>query len=179
MRTNSYFDSRPDARHFMADVDGVLVMVRQNLATHAVTDGEVWIAFRVHDRLVERRFESVDKARRETARFVRDTRGGERADSPTIGAWIAIERAEHAARCPHCAAGPGQPCVDDRGDAMLAGKGSVLVVGAPYRPEMHEVEVATPPLVHAARCTAHYVSLYGPTRRIGNRPERIFFKPST
>jgi hypothetical protein len=163
MRTCSYFDGRPDARHFMADVDGVLVMIRQNLPTGGVTDGEVWVAFRVHDRLVERRFEGVDRARRATAHFVRDTRGT-RADSPTIGAWIAIARAEHAIACPHCLADQGRPCCDDDGEPMLARRGSVLVVGAPQRPEMHEAEVDLPPLVHAGRCTAHHRALHGAPR---------------
>lgn len=177
MRTCSYFDGRPDARHFMADVDGVLVMIRQNLPTSGVTDGEVWVAFRVHDRLVERRFESVDRARREAARFVRDTRGTS-ADSPTIGAWVAIARAEHAIACPQCLADPGQPCRDDDGEPMLASRGSVLVVGVPYRPEMHEVEVDLAPLVHAGRCTAHLRALHGTPRSSSGpyRPERVFIK---
>lgn len=177
MRTNSYFDGRPDARHFMADVDGVLVMIRQNLPTYGVTDGEVWIAFRVHDRLVERRFESLERARRDAARFVRDNLG-QRSDAPTIGAWISLRRAEHAISCPHCATGPGQPCIDDHGSAMLEGKGTVLVVGAPYRPEMHEVEVTCSPLVHGGRVTAFHHALHGVPKPSPSafRPERISFK---
>jgi hypothetical protein len=177
LQTRSFFDSRPDARHFVADVDGVVVSIRQNLPTYGVTDGEVWIAFRLHDRLVERRFGSVDRAKHDAARFVRDAIGT-RADSPTIGAWIAIRRAEYAIACPICAAAPTCPCVDEDGAQMLEGKGTALVVGAPHRPEMHEVEVNLPPLVHGGRATAFHHSLHGAPKPPppGYRPERIFIK---
>lgn len=64
LRTTTYFDGRPDARFFMADIDGLIVSVRENLPTYAVTDGEVWIACRIHARCIERRWESTRIARR-------------------------------------------------------------------------------------------------------------------
>ena len=97
MQTASYFDSRPDARFFMADVDGVVVSIRENLPTYGVTDGEVWAACRIHERLIERRFASVDHARRELARCVREWIGA-RADTPTIGVWVSLRRGESTPR---------------------------------------------------------------------------------
>ena len=177
LQTRSFFDSRPDARHFVADVDGVVVSIRQNLPTYGVTDGEVWIAFRLHDRLVERRFGCVHHAKRDVARFVREMIVT-RADSPTIGAWIAIRRAEYAVICPICTAAPTCPCVDEAGEQMLEGKCTALAVGAPYRPEMHAVEVNLPPLVHGGRATAFHHALHGVPKPSppGYRPERVFIK---
>lgn len=140
LRTRTYFDSRPDARYFMVDVDGVAVSVRENLPTHGVTDGEVWIAVRIHDRCIERRFPSVSSARRELARFVRALLST-RADAPTIGAWIPILREEYVVACPVCKAAPAQPCFDEVDDDLIV------------------------PFVHVGRCTAHQQSLRGGGRR--------------
>lgn len=165
-QTSSYFDSRPDSRFFMVDVDGVVVSVRQNLPTYAVTDGEVWIACRIHDRCVERRFATVEVARHDLSRFVRDLIGA-RADAPTIGAWIAIRRAEYAVACPSCGVEPARSCLDEAGAAMLARRGTAIVVGAPWQPDPHEVELDLSPLVHAGRITAHHRSLRGAGQRSG------------
>jgi hypothetical protein len=163
MQTTSYFDSRPDARFFMIDVDGIAVSIRENLPTYGITNGEVWAACRIHNRLFERRFASIDRARREIARCVRDWIGA-RADTPTIGVWVPIRRQEYAAACPVCGGVPGQPCLDEEGVAMLDRKGTVIVVGAPWQPDPHEAEVQLSPLVHAGRSTAHHRSLHGESR---------------
>ena len=179
MQTRSYFDGRPDARFFMMDVDGIVVAIRHNLSTYGVTDGEVWIAFRVHDRLIERRFETVDRARRAAARFVRDSLGRRSDAPPTIGAWIAIRRAEYAVACPNCHVEPRLPCVDEDAEPMIEREGTALMVGAPYKPALHEVDVTLSPLVHAGRCTALHHALHGAPKQSPSpayRPERIFIK---
>lgn len=160
MQTTSYFDSRPDARFFMVDVDGTVVSIRENLPTYGVTDGEVWAACRIRDRLHAQRFASLERARRDLSRCVRDWIGV-RADTPTIGVWVPIRRQEYAVACPVCGGASGQPCLDEEGGAMLDGKGTVLVIGAPWQPDPHEVEVQLSPLVHAGRITAHHRSLHG------------------
>jgi len=152
LATTSYFDGRPDARHFVAHVDDVVVSIRENLPTYGVTDGEVWAAWRRDGRLFEQRFADGDDARRHFGQVVLGT--------PLIVPWNAIARAEYAVFCPVCEAALGQPCVDG-GKPMLAGKGIVQVVSAPYRPEPHDVEVKLAPLVHAGRITRHHQALRG------------------
>lgn len=163
MQTASYFDSRPDSRFFMADVDGVVVSIRENLPTYGVTDGEVWVACRIHGRLLERRFASLERAHRDLSRYVRNWIGT-RADTPTIGAWVPIRREEYAAACPVCEGATGKPCLDEEGSAMLDGRGVVRVIGAPYQPEPHDVEVQLVPLIHCGRITAYHRSLHGERR---------------
>lgn len=160
MKTTSYFDSRPDARFFMIDVDGITVSIRQNLPTYGVTDGEVWAACRIRERLFEQRFASIESARRDLVRCVRAWIGA-RADTPTIGVWMPIRRQEYAVACPICGGSPGQPCLDEEGATMVDRTGTALVVGAPWRPEPHEIEARLAPLVHAGRITKHHRSLHG------------------
>ena len=165
LRTTTYFDGRPDARFFMADIDGLIVSVRENLPTYAVTDGEVWIACRIHARCIERRWESTRIARRELGRFVRASLGS-CVDTTTIGVWIPIEREEYAIGCPVCAAPRSQPCVDASAQSLPDRGAWLSVIGAPYKPEAHQVAVTPRPFIHAGRSTAHYQSLRGmPARR--------------
>lgn len=153
LTTTSYFDGRPDARYFVAVVGtDVVVSIRENLPTYGVTDGEVWAAWRVADQLFEHRFASIDAARRELGRIVR----GE--EWPMI--WMRVARAEYAVACPVCKAAFACPCVEED-EPLLASKGHARVVGAPWHPEPHDVEVNLPPLVHAGRITALHRSLYG------------------
>jgi len=163
MQTTSYFDDRPDARFYMADVDGVIVSIRENLPTYGVTDGEVWAACRIQERLLSQRFVSVERARSDLPRCVRYWIGA-RADMPTIGAWVPLRREEYAVGCPVCAATRGQACLDEEGAPLLERKGALHVVGAPWQPDPHVVEVECAPLVHAGRITAHQRSLRGERR---------------
>jgi hypothetical protein len=157
LATTSYFDGRPDARHIVAVVGtDVVVSIRENLRTYGVTDGEVWAVWRAADRLFEHRFENVDDARRLLGKIVR----GE--EWPMI--WMQIARAEYAVPCPVCEAAFACPCVDG-GEPLLASKGRAQVVGAPWRPEPHDVEVKLAPLVHAGRITQHHRALHGESVR--------------
>lgn len=157
LQTDKYSDGRPDALFFMADIDGVIVSIRENLPTYGVTDGEVWVAFMVNGARRERRFTDVEIARRELAGFVRDSVGRPH-DTVAFGKWRLIRREEYAVACSICKAERGQPCVDEDGP-MIGGKATVLVVGAPWHPAPEEHEVNTPPLVHAGRCTDFFRSL--------------------
>lgn len=157
LQTTSYFDGRPDARYFVAVVGtDVVVSIRENLRTYGVTDGEVWAAWRSNDQLFEHRFTSVDTAHHELGRIVR----GEAW--PMI--WMRVARAEYAVVCPVCEAALGCPCIEE-GEPLLASKGHARVIGAPYRPEPHVIEVTLKPLVHAGRITDHHRSLHGSRRK--------------
>jgi len=155
LATTSYFDDRPDARFFVTAVDGVVVSIRKNLPTYGVTDGEVWAAWRSHDQLVEHRFANTNDARRRLGQIVRG-----RDDLPLIVAWTSIPRAEYAVACSICEAAFGQPCIGD-GAPLLASKGHATIVGAPWQPAPHDVEVDLVPLVHAGRITRYFQSLHG------------------
>ena len=158
--TKSYFDDRPDARFFVAHVDEVIVSIREYLPTYGVTDGEVWAAWRSDDHLVERRFVSVVDAQRHLGALVRKEGEG----LPTIVPWTAIPRQEYAVSCPVCKAVLGKPCLDDdeARTPMLASKGHARIIGAPWQPEPHDVEVDLAPLVHAGRITQYHQSLHCP-----------------
>ncbi len=153
--TTSYFDSRPNARFFAAIVDDIVVSIRQNLPTYDVTNGEVWAAWRNDGRLFEHRFADVADARRQLGRIVRGHN-----DLPLIVAWTSIPRAEYAVSCPICAAAFGQPCVEGR-EPLLASKGHARIIGAPWRLELHDVEVNFLPGIHVERARCHHQLLHG------------------
>lgn len=153
LATTSYFDGRPDARHYAAIVGvDVVVSIRENLPTRGVTDGEVWAAWRHADQLFEHRFTDLRDARFHLGQIIR----GE----PWPLLWMQVARAAYAVACPVCEAAFACPCVDGD-EPLLASKGHARLVGAPWRPEPHDVEVNLKPLVHAGRITRHHQSLHG------------------
>jgi hypothetical protein len=165
MQTTSYFDTRPDARFFMAYIDGVMVSIRENRRTAHITDGEIWTAFAVSKHLVEYRFDTLLAARRELASVVRRyidaamPEGGQRrAAENVVPIWVPIAREEYAVPCPVCGAREAQPC---SGRAMKPSKGPVIVVGAPWNPEPHAIEIDLCASIHAARETRHHCALRG------------------
>lgn len=169
MKTTSYFDDRPDSRFYAANIDGVVVSIRENLPTCGVTDGEVWAACWIQGQLLERRFQTTRGAQLGIPRLVRSFLG--QPDVPSIGAWVALARKEYAVACPVCRASFGQPCIDgDRAQALATRQVSVLVSGAPWCPEVHELDVTLPPLIHMGRRSQHYRSLHGhaPARRVAS-----------
>ena len=131
-----YFCDRADSWYFFADIDGVVVHIKENLDTtaHFTPAGEVFFAYRVDGRLHEGRADDIGDARRRIPAHVRAVVGPK--DVPTIGTWIPIRIPEEAMPCPECGAVPGVPCLDDRGP--LVNSATALIVGAPWQPEPHE-----------------------------------------
>lgn len=131
-----YFCDRADSRYFFADIDGVVVHIKENLDTtaHFTPAGEVFFAYRVDGRLHEGRADDVGAARRRIPEHVRAAVGPK--DVLTIGIWIPIRIPEEVMPCPECGAVSGAPCVDDGGP--LVDSATALIVGAPWQPEPHE-----------------------------------------